>query len=181
LKTLSAGGKPSGAEIEEGRSVMTRSKRPLPPVAAPAGPLKKRPAKARPVAVAATSAQVPAEPPKTHHHPDWMTTPVVVGAWVMVFVLTIACILAYVHRVNQQRYLDWENASSAEQRQIEDAAAATATKKLVDADDYAKMHPTDIVGIVDRYEKIAEFYFTTTAGRSAKDEAQKWRAKLRKR
>ena len=179
LKTLSAGGKPSAADIEEGRSVMTRSKRP--PIAAPAGPLKKRHGAARRAAVATTPAQAPAEPPKAHHHPDWMTTPVVIAAWVMVFVLSIACILVYVHRVNTQRYLDEEAASFAQQRQIEDNAAATAAKKLVDADDYAKMHPTDIVGIVDRYEKIAEFYFTTAAGRSAKDEAQKWRAKLRKR
>jgi len=110
-----------------------------------------------------------------------MTTPVVIAAWVMVFVLSIACILVYVHRVNTQRYLDEEAASFAQQRQIEDNAAATAAKKLVDADDYAKMHPTDIVGIVDRYEKIAEFYFTTAAGRSAQEEAKKWRMKLRKR
>lgn len=178
LKTLSTGGRPSEADIEEGRSVMRHSKQP--PVATPAGALKKRHAKAKPAAVAAPPAPPPAKPPKAHHHPDWMTTPVVIGAWVMVFVLTIACILAYVHRVNKQRYMDWEAASFADQRQLEDAASATAARKLVDADDYAKMHPTDIVGVVDRYEKIAEFYFTTTAGRTAKDEAQKWRAKLRK-
>ncbi|MCX6900111.1 MAG: serine/threonine-protein kinase [Verrucomicrobia bacterium] len=179
LKTLSEGGRPSAAAIEQGRSVMARSKRPPAAGAVPGATPKKRPATARPI-VAATSAEAVQMAAKVHHHPAWMTTPVVIAAWVMVFVLIIACLLAYVYRVNKQQLLDEDAASSMHQRQLEDAADAAATKKLADADDYAKRNPSDVAGIVDRYERVGEFYFTTTAGRSAQDEAKKWRAKLPK-
>jgi serine/threonine protein kinase/cbb3-type cytochrome oxidase subunit 3 len=177
LKALSTGGRPSAAVIEPGRSVMKRTKQP-PPVAVPATAPKKKAPRARAAVADSPPALAPRESPPTHQHPAWMTTPVVISAWVMVFVLTIACILVYVHRVNKQREFDEEGYSFMQQRQLEDATSSAAAKKLVDADDYAKMHPTDIVGIVDRYEKIAEFYFSTTAGRSAQEEAKKWRAKL---
>ncbi len=171
LKTLSEGGRPPAAVIEPGRSVMTRLKQPPPVAVPPAATPKRRPATARP----ATAAETPAKP---QHHPAWMTTPVVIAAWVMVFLLIIACILAYAHRTFKQRQLDEEAFSSIHQRQIEDAADAAATRKLVAADDYAKNNPTDVAGIVDRYERVAEFYFTTAAGRTAEEETKKWRAKL---
>jgi serine/threonine protein kinase len=175
LKTLSEGGRPSAAVIEPGRSVMTRSKQP-PPTPAPLAPApKKRTETVRPPIPA-----VVAPSPKVHHHPTWMTTPVVIAAWILVFLLSIACILAYVHRVNKQRMLDEEAVYSIHQRQIEDAADAAAVRKLKDADDYAKRNPNDIAGVVDRYERIGEFYFSTPAGRTAQEEAKKWRAKLPK-
>jgi len=178
LKTLSEGGRPSAAVIEQGRSVMTRSKQPPPPLLASSGTPRKRPAA---VQTPATTARTDAgQPAKVHHHPAWMTTPVVIAAWVLVFVLMIACLLAYVYRVNKQQQLDENAALFMDQHQLEDAADAAATKKLADADDYAKRNPSDVAGIVDRYERVAEFYFTTTAGRSAQDEAKKWRAKLPK-
>jgi hypothetical protein len=177
LKTLSEGGRPLAAVIEPGRSVMTRLKRPPPATAPPVATPNKRPPTTRPPAIAAARVEAAEKP---HHHPTWMTTPVVIAAWVMVFVLIIACILAYAHRNFKQRQLDEEAFSSMHQRQIENAADAAATRKLVDADDYAKKNPSDVAGIVDRYERVAEFYFTTTAGRTAEEEAKKWRAKLPK-
>ncbi|MFZ2642809.1 MAG: serine/threonine-protein kinase [Verrucomicrobiia bacterium] len=180
LKTLGTGGRPSAAYIEQGRSVMNRSNRPPVPVAAPAGAFKKR-RRAIERAAAPAAAPAPAPPPNVHHHPAWMTTPVVISAWVLVFLLIIACVLAYVYRVNKQQMLDEDASSFIHQRQIENAADAAAARKLADADDYAKKNPNDIAGIVDRYERIGEFYFSTTAGRTAEEEAKKWREKLPKR
>lgn len=178
LKTLSEGGRPSAAVIEPGRSVMTRLKQPPPATAPPVATPNKLPPTTRPPAIAAARVEAARKPMNPHHHPAWMTTPVVIAAWVMVFLLIIACILAYVHRNFKQRQLDEEAFSSIHQRQIENAADAAATRKLIDADDYAKRNPNDVAGIVDRYERVAEFYFTTTAGRTAEEEAKKWRAKL---
>ncbi|MBI5687499.1 MAG: serine/threonine protein kinase [Verrucomicrobia bacterium] len=180
LKTLSEGGRPSAAVIEPGRSVMTRSKQPPPTAAPPVATPKKRPPTTRPPAIAAARVEAAEKPAKSHHHPAWMTTPVVIGAWVMVFVLIILCILAYAHRTFKQRQLDEEAFYSVHQRQIEDAADAAAVRKLADADDYAKRNPNDVAGIVDRYERVGEFYFSTTAGHTAQEEAKKWRAKLPK-
>lgn len=178
LKTLSAGGRPSAAVIESGRSVMTRAKQPPAPSAAPSGTPRKQPAAVRPATAVMPppTAQV-AKPPQ---HPAWMTTPVVIAAWAMVFVLIIACIFAYVHRVNKQRMLDEDASYRMDQRQMEDAADASAVRKLMGADEYAKRNTNDIAGIVDRYERVGEFYFSTPAGRTAQEEAKKWRAKLPK-
>ena len=179
LKMLSEGGRPSAAVIGQSRSVMTRLKQPAASVQKTSTTQKRQPAVVRKPAAAAV-APIAAQSVKAGHHPTWMTTPVVVGAWVLVFVLIIACAVAYIHRANRQRQLDEDAFSSAQQHQLEDATDAAARRALADADEHAKKNPGDVAGIADRYDKVAEFYFTTAAGRSAQEEARKWRAKLPK-
>ena len=172
LKTLAAGGRPAEAAIAVGLSVMTRPKSSAVRVVAPAG---------TPKAWQVASQKAAATPPaQTHHHPGWMTTPVVIAAWIVAFLLAVACVVAYVYRVDKQQQLDEEASSRHQQQQVEDAADAAARSKLAEADDYARRNSGDVAGIVERYERVAEFFFATTAGRTAKDEAAKWRAKLPK-
>ena len=172
LKSLADGGRPSEAAIAEGLSVMIRPKSNAVRMVPPGGSPKARQA-AGPRVVAAPAV-------KAHQHPAWMTTPVVIAAWILVFLLAIACLIVYVHRANTQQQLDDEAVFHQQQQQIEDVADASARTKLAEADDYARRFPSDVAGIVDRYERVAEFYFATTAGHTAKEEAAKWRAKLPK-
>jgi Protein kinase domain len=171
LKSVAAGGRPAEAVIREGLSVMTRHKSSVVKIVQQGGRVIARRAGGEAAATPAAHA---------HQHPAWMTTPVVITAWVLVFLLAVACLIAYVHRVDKQQQLDEEASSRQQQQQLEDATDSAARTRLAEADDYARRFPTDTAGIVERYEKVAEFFFATPAGRTAKEEAAKWRAKLPK-
>jgi hypothetical protein len=109
-----------------------------------------------------------------------MTPRVVAMAWVMVFVLTIACWIAWKYRQAKSHRLQIE----AMQEEISQGdkpptggVEDRARHLLSQADAYVRSNPADRKGIVRRYEAVAEFYSNTEAGRTAKKLAEQWRGR----
>ncbi len=176
LRSLTSGVAPSGAVLHPGQSVIARGKA----VAGKAAPKEAKEELKEPVAKGEEAPAVTAKPAKVHHHPAWMTPRVVAMAWVMVFVLTIACWIAWKYRQAKSHRLQIE----AMQEEIGQGdkpptggVEDRARHLLSQADAYVRSNPADRKGIVRRYEAVAEFYSNTEAGRTAKKLAEQWRGR----
>ena len=196
LQTLSKGGRPRAATIEPDQTVLSPRK---PKGAAPkqSGATAKLPAHGGKVAVrtpkrhsAAAAAVQPAEAPvapvvqpanKVHHHPTWMSTRMVVMAWVLVPVLIVACVIAWFYRDTQyveKQYEqmmaeigdNWSNSPNPSSEEL-------ASRLLAQASAYVRTNPNHTKGIAARYEAVARHFPFTQAGRSAAKEAERWRTR----
>ncbi len=186
LQALSKGGRPRTAAIEHGKTVVRpRGSKGAAKAPAHSGKVsistQKRPSAESAVAPPAEAPAAPAVQPerRVHHHPSWMTTRMVITAWVLVPVLIVACILAWLYRDSQhverqyQQMLaevgdNWSNSPNPSTEEF-------ASRLLARASAYVRANPSHTKGIAARYEAVARRFPLTHAGRSAAKEAERWR------
>ncbi|MBI5396164.1 MAG: serine/threonine protein kinase [Verrucomicrobia bacterium] len=185
LRALSEGGRPRAAAIEPGQTVLNLSKAASaaqkPSTAARSA--IKAPERRGPAAVTATpaaEASVAAQPArKVHHHPSWMTTRMVIAAWLLVPVLIVACLIAWLYR--DIRYVDLQYEQMMEEigdnwsKSPNPSKEELASRLFAQASAYVRTNPSHTQGIVARYAAVAKRFPDTQAGISAAKEAERWR------